>query len=103
MNVQGKTIVVTGGGNGMGRELTLLLLKKGARVAAVDINELTLKETAALAGDHQAGGKMCYSNGTICLLHMLSAWTARPKGIDFQIIGIYPDICLLFGFGKDFN
>ncbi|HEY4692402.1 MAG TPA: SDR family NAD(P)-dependent oxidoreductase [Bellilinea sp.] len=51
MNVQGKTIVVTGGGSGMGRELTLLLLKKGANVAALDINEATLKETAALAGD----------------------------------------------------
>lgn len=53
MNVQGKTIVVTGGGNGMGRELTLRLLKKGARVAAVDINQVSLQETAALAGDHQ--------------------------------------------------
>src|SRR3989337_2249452 len=51
MNCQGKTIVVTGGGSGMGRELTLLLLKKGANVAALDINEATLKETAALAGD----------------------------------------------------
>ncbi len=51
MQVQGKTIVVTGGGSGIGRELTLLLLKKGARVAAVDINEATLQETAALAGD----------------------------------------------------
>lgn len=53
MNVQGKTVVVTGGGSGMGRELTLLLLKKGARVAALDINEATLQETATLAGDHQ--------------------------------------------------
>lgn len=53
MKVQGKTIVVTGGGSGMGRELTLLLLKKGARVAAVDINEAALKETAALAGENQ--------------------------------------------------
>lgn len=53
MNVHGKTIVVTGGGSGMGRELTLLLLKKGAKVAALDINEATLKETAALTGDVQ--------------------------------------------------
>ena len=53
MKVAGKTIVVTGGGSGMGRELVLLLLKRGARVAAVDINEASLKETAALAGDHQ--------------------------------------------------
>lgn len=52
MNIEGKTFVVTGGGNGMGRELTLLLLKKGARVAAVDINETTLKETSALAAEH---------------------------------------------------
>ena len=52
MKVQGKTIVVTGGGSGMGRELVLLLLKKGARVAALDINETTLQETATLAGDH---------------------------------------------------
>lgn len=52
MNVQGKTVVVTGGGSGMGRELTLLLLRKGARVAALDINEATLQETAALAGEH---------------------------------------------------
>lgn len=41
--------VVTGAGNGLGREMTLLLLKKGAKVAAVDINEAALKETALLA------------------------------------------------------
>jgi short-subunit dehydrogenase len=50
MKAQGKTFVVTGGGSGMGREVTLLLLKKGAQVAAVDINETTLNETAALVG-----------------------------------------------------
>ena len=53
MKVHKKTIVVTGGGSGMGREIVLLLLKKEARVAAVDINEAALKETAALAGDYQ--------------------------------------------------
>ena len=53
MKVQGKTIVVTGGGSGMGRELVLLLLKKGARVAAVDINETTLAETANMAGNNK--------------------------------------------------
>lgn len=50
MKVQNKVIVVTGGGNGMGRELVLLLLSKGASVAAIDINEATLKETVELAG-----------------------------------------------------
>ncbi|MCU0361707.1 MAG: SDR family NAD(P)-dependent oxidoreductase, partial [Bacteroidia bacterium] len=50
MNPSNKTIVVTGGGNGMGRELTLLLLKKNARVAAVDIRQDALDETVKLAG-----------------------------------------------------
>lgn len=48
MNVANKVIVVTGAGSGIGRALTLALIERGARVAAVDLNEATLKETAAL-------------------------------------------------------
>jgi short-subunit dehydrogenase len=51
MKVQNKVMVVTGGGNGIGRELVLHLLSKGAIVAAVDINEAGLQETVNLAGD----------------------------------------------------
>jgi len=51
MHVQGKVIVVTGGGSGIGRELVLNLLTKGASVAAVDINESALQVTSELAGD----------------------------------------------------
>lgn len=50
MNVTGKVFVVTGGGNGIGREVVLALLKRGARVAAVDFNAERLAETATLAG-----------------------------------------------------
>jgi short-subunit dehydrogenase len=52
MKVQGKTIVVTGAGSGIGRELALLLLKKGANVAAVDMNAAALNETQSLAAEH---------------------------------------------------
>ncbi|MCJ7716080.1 MAG: SDR family oxidoreductase [Anaerolineales bacterium] len=51
MKVHNKVIVVTGGGNGIGRELVLNLLGKGAAVAAVDINKDALQETVELAGD----------------------------------------------------
>jgi short-subunit dehydrogenase len=51
MQTAGKTIAVTGGGNGIGRELVLQLLGKGARVAALDMSEAGLQETAKLAGE----------------------------------------------------
>ncbi len=50
MRASGKTVVVTGGGSGIGRELVLELLRRNARVAALDIREPGLKETAGLAG-----------------------------------------------------
>ena len=53
MKVQNKIIVVTGGGNGIGRELVLNLLARGASVAAVDINESALQETFGLAGNNK--------------------------------------------------
>ena len=49
MQVKDKVIIVTGGGSGIGRELVLNLLSKGARVAAVDLNTAGLEETKTLA------------------------------------------------------
>lgn len=49
MKVAGKTFVVTGGGNGIGREVVLQLLEGGARVAAIDLSQEGLNETVALA------------------------------------------------------
>ena len=50
MKLQDKVVVVTGAGSGMGRELTIELVQRGAKVAAVDIHEQALSETKALAG-----------------------------------------------------
>lgn len=49
MKVRGKVMVVTGGGSGIGRQLVMELLSRGARVAAADIRREGLDETAALA------------------------------------------------------
>ena len=50
MQINTKVFVVTGGGSGIGRQVVLGLVKRGARVAAVDLNEAGLAETARLAG-----------------------------------------------------
>ena len=48
MQVHGKVFIVTGGGSGIGREVVIGLLMKGARVAAVDLRADALEQTARL-------------------------------------------------------
>src|SRR5215472_10581689 len=47
----GKVAVVTGAGSGIGRQLALELVRRGARVAACDVNETGLAETGGLLKD----------------------------------------------------
>lgn len=50
MKLRDKVFVVTGAANGIGRQVALQLVEKGARVALVDIDDVGLKETGVLAG-----------------------------------------------------
>lgn len=54
MKVSNKVLLVTGAGSGIGRELALHLLSKGASVAGVDLNAEALNDTARLANGHGA-------------------------------------------------
>lgn len=49
MQIYNKVFAVTGGGNGIGREIVLNLLKLGAYVAAIDLDISGLEETKKLA------------------------------------------------------
>lgn len=50
MELRDKVVVVTGGGNGIGREVVRQLVGHGSRVVAVDLSAAALEETAVLAG-----------------------------------------------------
>src|SRR3989442_13449141 len=51
--LEGKSVVITGAGSGIGRAASLLFTKEGAKLIAVDRSE-SVKETAKLVSD--AGG-----------------------------------------------
>ena len=51
MKVQGKKLIVTGAGGGIGRELVAEIIARGGEVIAVDVNKENLEKTVALAPD----------------------------------------------------
>jgi 3-oxoacyl-[acyl-carrier protein] reductase len=48
LNVQNKTAIVTGAGQGIGREIAVVLAECGVSIAAVDINTEGAEETASM-------------------------------------------------------
>jgi 3-oxoacyl-[acyl-carrier protein] reductase len=62
MNLKGKTIVVTGGGRGLGRAMTLAFARKGARLAIVGINESVIEEAVALCKEAGAEARSYRAN-----------------------------------------
>jgi len=51
MRIKNKVVVITGAGNGMGREMTLEAINRGAKVFGIDINEENLKATKDLVSN----------------------------------------------------
>ena len=54
MDLNGKTIVVTGGGQGLGRAMAIVMAKEGANLALIDLNDAPLAEAVQLC--KEAGG-----------------------------------------------
>ena len=64
MNLHDKTIVVTGGGQGLGRAMALNLAKSGAKLALIDVNEEQLQITVALIEEAGSQAKYYLANVT---------------------------------------
>ncbi len=85
MKAAGKVIVVTGAGSGMGREIALELLRRGAKVAGLDINPTSLGETAALA---KAGDRFATFTANIADKAVVEALPAQVAGALGPVDGI---------------
>jgi 3-oxoacyl-[acyl-carrier protein] reductase len=62
MDLQDKVIVVTGGGQGLGRAIAVGLAGRGAKLALVDLNQDKLDETAQLCAGAGGEGKGYIAN-----------------------------------------
>jgi 3-oxoacyl-[acyl-carrier protein] reductase len=62
MNLKNKTIVITGGGQGLGRTMAINFAQNGANIALIDLNEMLLKETITLIEEKGAVGKYYLAN-----------------------------------------
>ena len=80
MQIANKKFLVTGAGNGMGREVALELLRRGATVVAIDINESFLAETVALAGSDAQ--RLSTSRLDISDRNAVIAFSAHHKDLD---------------------
>jgi len=52
MNLENKTIVITGGGQGLGRTMAICFAQSGANIALLDLNEELLQETVKLVKEN---------------------------------------------------
>lgn len=64
MKLQDKVIVITGGGQGLGREMAIDFAQSGAKLALIDLNEELLQETVGLV--EQAGSSAKYYLANVC-------------------------------------
>jgi NAD(P)-dependent dehydrogenase (short-subunit alcohol dehydrogenase family) len=69
--VDGKVALVTGGGNGIGREAALLFAREGARVAVADFEAESAAQTVALING--AGGQAISLSGDVTVAAQVKA------------------------------
>ena len=90
MNLTNKVIVVTGAGSGIGRELALQLVAKGAIVAGADYNEQALLETEQLISQQNTDSKSRFSCHTVDISNNAQVQETAQAVVDLhgQVDGI---------------
>lgn len=86
MRIRDKVFVVTGGGNGIGRDVVLELLVRGARVAAVDLRSEGLDGTRVLAP--AAGDRLTTHTVDVSDRNAVEALVAEVTAAHGQVDGI---------------
>ncbi len=88
--LDGKVVVITGAGGGMGREAALLFSEEGAQVCVADVNGAAAEETANAA--HEAFPLQVDVADADSVRHMYEQTTERYGGVDvlYNNAGISP-------------
>lgn len=99
LGIENKTALVTGGGRGIGRDITLLLGEYGAHVAVVDIDEGAAADTVSLLEKGEGAGYAlgCDVSNMDRVKRCVEEASAWRGGIDFLVnnAGIARDNLLL--------
>ncbi len=69
MDVQGKRVVVTGAGHGIGRAIAIRMAAEGAQVVVNDLDAEAATAVAAETGGHPAPGDAATESGVDALVH----------------------------------
>jgi 3-oxoacyl-[acyl-carrier protein] reductase len=99
MQIKGKTVIITGGGRGIGREMAKAFAARGANLALLDLNQTDLDETARQCAEHgvKARGYLVNVTQEAAVAAGMDAVAADFGGIDVLInnAGIVKDGLLI--------